>query len=520
MKISFKLRISALLLSFCLLFTAVFPAASAAQIPALGTVEATCPTVYIHGFGCGDIYANLGTSEEKVVWPVSEESIKTAVAAAIKPLLALLVDYETFEDGLVEVVNILFEGAHNNPDGSPKEGTGIHWDYPTTASLTEYNNFRYDWRMDPLVVADELAQYIDFVLEYTESEKVAIECHSMGGVIFLAYAAKYGLDKIHGAILDSVAVYGESYMSKLFTGNVVMDGEAVYSYLLYAMTGLEQEQLVDFIFDALFAAGVFDIVEILSEELVRRSIDRAAKECLIPLFGRWLGMWAMIPDDSYEDCIDYVFNTVLADESAEYAELKNRVNAYNSLVRPYREDILDTLAETDNLMVISRYGFSMAPVTDQWQSMSDGTIDTKYTSFGATAAPYGKQLSDEYVETHKDLGYLSPDNMVDASTCRYPDITWFIKNRPHSHGTDFMNDLKRAVLFADCSIDIHSYEEFPQYMIDKNGEVLPFTDYKEPRPNLLYSYGLFMQMLRDRIEEVFKTIIAKLQSVFLIPSNV
>jgi Tol biopolymer transport system component/pimeloyl-ACP methyl ester carboxylesterase len=43
--------------------------------------------------------------------------------------------------------------------------------------------FGYDWRKSPGLAADALDQYIDRVLEYTQSDKVALFTHSMGGIV-------------------------------------------------------------------------------------------------------------------------------------------------------------------------------------------------------------------------------------------------------------------------------------------------------------------------------------------------
>lgn len=516
-------RFFSVLTCICLLFTLLIPAASATENSlSAADVEITCPTIFIHGFACGDIYSNLGTEDETVVWPMQEDVIMTAVETAIQPIANYLLthNYEKFEDALIEVVNILFEGSWNNPDGTAKENTGIDWNYPEYIEKTAKIDFEYDWRGDPLVIADELAAFIDYVLEKTGCEKVAIECHSMGGIIFMSYAAKYGLDKIHGAIMDSTAIYGASYMGKLFNGDVVMDGEAVYSYLLYAMSGNAYEKVLDFLFDSLFAMGVYDIIECLAEELVARSMERVSRECLIPLFGYWPAVWAMLPDEDAATAETYVFDYLMKDDTANadaHAVLRSKVRAYNEQVRAKRDTILQELAATDNFMVISKYGFSMAPVTENWTSQSDGVIDTVYSSYGATTASYGEYLSEEYVSAHKDLGYLSPDLIVDASTCAFPDVTWFIKYHQHSNYTSALTELKNAVLFADTSVDVHTYSEYPQYMIYSNQQIIPFETYEKEPFNPLYEYGKVMQYLRDKLEELFRMIIDKMASLFVMP---
>ncbi len=503
-------------LCISLLLSIIAPVVSASESNSEIEVQRQCPTIYVHGFACGNIYENIGTDKQKQVWPMDSDTIMTAVKTAIPPIISYLLthNYAKFEDALVEVANILFEPAWNNKDGSIREGTGILWSYPEEIDTENTIYFNYDWRKDPTEVADELNDFIDYVLEKTGEEKVAIECHSMGGVIVMSYIAEYGMNKVHGIVLDSTAIYGAGYIGKLFSGDIVIDGEALYSYLLYAMDETDAEIIVDFIFDSLYAAGIYDIVEFLADELIKRSLERASKEVLIPLFGSWPSIWAMISDEEYEHCEKYVFETAVADEIEEYAGLREKVQHFNTTVRPYKDEIISNLAATNHFMIISKYGYSMAPVTDTWKTMSDGTIDTRYTSYGATCADVGEYLTDDYIAQHESEGYISPDHIVDASTCDYPDNTWFIKDDKHSNNTDALNELKQAVLFGDTPVNIYTYSEYPQYMIRSDGDIIPFTEYEEPKINILYEYGNFMRCVREKIIELFRNIFEKLTSVF------
>lgn len=513
-------RVFAILMSILLLFGALAPCAFAAEdATELDTIERTCPTIYIHGFACGNIYSGIGTENESIVWPMQGDVITQAIETALAPIANYLLthNWAKFEDALIEVVNILFSGAWNNADGSAKDNQGIKWQYPREVNADSILSFNYDWRGDPIEIADELAAFIDYVLEKSGCEKVAIECHSMGGIIFISYLAKYGLDKIQGAIMDSTAIYGASYMGELFANRFVFEGDAVYFYLLYAFSGMEGEAILDFIMDSLFAAGTFELLEFAGQELVRRSYERVARDCLIPLFGYWPSIWAMIPDADCAASEEFVFETLL-EETEEHEILRNRVRAYNEQVRSKRDTLLQELAATGRLMVITRYGYTMAPVSGNWNTQSDGVIDTVYSSFGATTAAYGDSLSDDYIAENSAMGYISPDKMVDASSCAFPEVTWFIKDLPHSHGTDSLNKVKYAVLFADQPITVQTFNDYPQYMIKKDGRVVAYESYEKPSANPMYELGKIKQSIRDKIIALFIKIYTNLASIFSMPA--
>lgn len=62
------------------------------------------------------------------------------------------------------------------------------------------------------------------------------------------------------------------------------------------------------------------------------------------------------------------------------------------------------------------------------------TNNTRFSSLGATVSKIGTAFSDEYIESRKALGYekyISPDRQTDASTCVFPEYTWFLKNAIH-----------------------------------------------------------------------------------------
>ena len=67
-----------------------------------------------------------------------------------------------------------------------------------------------------------------------------------------------------------------------------------------------------------------------------------------------------------------------------------------------------------------------APVTETARWNSDGVIETYNTSGFATVADMGTTLGADYVQA-VDMGrnMISPDNIVDASTCQAPMQTWF-----------------------------------------------------------------------------------------------
>ena len=88
------------------------------------------------------------------------------------------------------------------------------------------------------------------------------------------------------------------------------------------------------------------------------------------------------------------------------------------------------------------------------------------SSFGATAAQYGKTLTDAYLQKAAQNGtdkYISPDKMVDASTCALPDTTWFIWGMPHADFPDYLFDYLTRFFDQNGEVTVFDDPTYPQY---------------------------------------------------------
>jgi hypothetical protein len=120
--------------------------------------------------------------------------------------------------------------------------------------------------------------------------------------------------------------------------------------------------------------------------------------------------------------------------------------------------------------LVSHYNTHIAPVTPVSKNLTgDVTIETVGTSGGATTAPIGECFADDYKQAKfPEKDYMSPDWMIDASTCMFPDQTWFIKNMKHME-FDPKEDGNNCDLFiwlanATEQYTIDSNELYPQYL--------------------------------------------------------
>lgn len=426
--------------------------------------EEPCPTVYVHGFMGSDILADRNDPESEQVWGPDVGAIFSDVKKALPVLLTSLVakDWERFGDKLIEIVNPYFRPVFFGNDGTAENGAGVYAVYPDFITKEDEVIFSYDWRQDPIQSAAELDSFLDYVCWSADTAKVNIRAHSFGGIVFLTYLKLYGSERINNVVLDSTAIFGEAYTGDLMTGKIMFDPMAVEDYLNYAFAGTEYDTMLQDVLKTARVMGLTKLLVSLADELLEAQGERVMRELLLPMFANWPSIWAMIPDKDVDASMHFVFDDLGKDE--DRSGLREKVEAYNTLVRPYKEEVLNKLNEEKNLYVFSRTGYSSIPLTPSYANLSDGTVDTKYSSFGATTADFGKQLPDDVIAA-ADPAYISPEKDIDASTCMFPEQTWFIRGAKHAPHYDALEPLFELLLDSPAQLNVNSFKQYPRFMI-------------------------------------------------------
>lgn len=473
-------------------------------LPAFAADNEKCPVIYINGIVGNDVYGVIGDESTIVGYPTTDTLINI-VKDIIVPVLVKFPaerDTEALGHDIAEALNEEFKYWFNNPDGTAKENSGIIAEYPETVNKGSKLKFDYDWRGDPMVIAGELNDYINYVTEKSGSDKVCITAHSLGNVVLLSYLSLYGDDKIKGAVLDSPAIDGVTFVGQMLCGEIDFDGEA----LTYAVKGMLGEdgyaELLSSIVDIFDLAGIPEMLSVFLDSIIDELGPIIYKETLVPIFGTWLTIWAMTPDDLIDKATAYVFDDLMKDE--DYSVLEGKIEAYNSSVRKNKKDTLLSFDENAKLAVISRYGYKTPPLTEAWSMISDGVIETQNSSLGATTTIIGEVFDDAYLE-NKDMKYISPDRTVDASTCLFPEKTWFIKNSEHAQ-TYVTKRLYDSFLFAEeeLTCDTADMGRF-SYYDDVNDVITEDNSQPEETKKLSAFERLFnfLKALLKKIMELF-----------------
>lgn len=455
-------RALSLVLALVLLTVSVCPAfAAEAQRP-----EKDCPLVYVPGFMATDIFIDPSDPDSALAWPPSVDSILNGVKTILPDILKFVVtrNYDALADAAIPAVNKIFEPIVSAPDGSIQNGSGPRFEYPAAEDVKPDGrySFRYDWRIDPIEVAAQLNDFINYITEASGCDQVTLECHSYGGVITNTYAKLYGCSKVRAFCFNSTAIFGETYTGELMTGQIVFNGDSLTEYLKSAFDYNEYEKLLNGLFAILNGVGITDSLCDIVNDLLVHIGERVSRESLAPMFGGWLSIWAMIPDEYIDDAYDFVFNDLYKNETIDRSGLREKVDSYNTRIRPYKADTLRMIDNECDLYVIARYGYSSLFMTPSWRNSSDNTIDLKYASYGATVSDFDKTLTDTQLEG-VDPRFVSPNKQINASTCMFPEQTWFIRDLTHAVGPTSLDIMVETLLYSPSQATVDTYKQYPRY---------------------------------------------------------
>ncbi|MCQ2472246.1 MAG: alpha/beta hydrolase [Clostridia bacterium] len=428
-------------------------------------IKRTCPNIEVHGFMASKIYSDKDDPNSTVVWPPNPDSIlelaKKDLPEAAK--LAYKKDWNGFAENVAMLIYKSLFPVFVGEDGAVHDNSGAYFVYPEADTITAESEvqFTYDWRTDPVEIAAKLNDYVNYILKCSGCDKLTIECHSLGGAIVTTYLAIYGCDKVKSVAFNSTAVFGSSFISEMMSGKLNLDAQSLQEYLYFAFDYSEYHYLINGLINLARDLGILDLLANAGKSVFDAIGFIVAKEAVVPMFGNWLTIWCMIPNDEFQRAYDNVFNKVYAGE--DHSALKAKIENYNKLVRYKKTDTLLELNKKANVYVISRYGYSSVPAIQSYESISDGIIDVKYASFGATTSLYGQELNESYLST-VPVEYVSPNKSIDASTCMFPEQTWFVYSMRHFKSPKPLAEFIDMLLAYDGQADVYTFKEYPRFL--------------------------------------------------------
>lgn len=443
---------------------------SFAAAPALAeSTKCNCgtpPVVYVAALGSASLYLDKGTeNEQKLFRPETETYL--ILAAKLAPAIARLAvdkDYDAFGDALIAGVSDIFGELQMDENGDSTDRVTSNASLPTDPEhgVGKSYYFAYDFREDPLTVADKLHDYIEYVKELTGHDTVLLRASSMGGVMTMAYFYKYGTDGIDACIFQCCPILGTAVAGELFTKDIEIDPDALVRYASQLpMDEQWQSDLLSTVLLLLHRAGVFEALVGVADKLLDNLTDRVFEEFMYPVFASMPGIWSFVPDCDYEKAKELAF------DEGKSEKLISRLDEYHYNVQCKAGEILNRAKNNGvKIMILAAYNKQRTPLVKSYNNNSDATVDTMYASIGATVADLGKTLGDGYIQKNENgvHDHLSKDGVIDASTCLLPENTWFVRDMLHCKTHDGHHRLYNWFFYTEGQLDVWSNEDYPQFL--------------------------------------------------------
>ncbi len=477
---------------------------------------------------------------------IDGDKAKESALNVIQPLLLeglLKDDWDNFYKTLETEIAKIFAKCRLDNNGEVTDGSGISQerrDYMANARVTDAKvskgcyelydyRFWYDWRCDPMVIADEFNAYIKDIKQATGAPKVSIVARCLGTSVVMAYIAKYGLDDIHGIGFNGSVANGAEILSETISGKFRVDGKAVSRLLkdVDALGWVDIDEFITSTVDLAVNSGIVDgAIGVTEALLYDKLIEGMTAALSLSTFYTWPSYWSAVTAEDYDAAIYHVFGPEGSEKRTQYAGLIEKLDNYNEVVRKNIPELFKSIKQSGaNVGVISKYGYQIVPVIESSDAVADQFASVTRSSFGATASTVYGTLSDEYIAARVAEGkgkYISPDKKIDASTCIYPDYTWFTKGSSHSNWSLCENNLMHIVATADRQLTVDDFE-YTQFMVynEDTGLMVPMTvenndttNWPEEEPDtLLGKIRLFFDTLKNWLSQLVEILKGKLESL-------
>ncbi len=483
------------------------------------------PTIYIPGRN-EDTLVDDVTAENPQNIKVNFSVNVSEFAGKLAPLI-ISEQWDKYSKTLNDLVAPMFEDVTLDNNGNVKDRSGVVFPIDTTTvkklTFADYTyrldtyKFQYDYRLDPYENARILDEYVRCVMEVTGAEKVNILGRCEGSNIALAYLEEYGDPSFINHILFVwPSVYGLCGITAFFTGEISVDMNALEAYLNSEKSEDSLDDITASMVEVMNAMNALTPTANLFNKIYAKVEKQLMPDLVLNTYGTMPAFWAMIAPDKYEQAKEYVF----AGREDEYAGLIAKIDNYHNKAGSRVDEILKSYTDAGTMFsCVAKYGYMITPLcTDYMNAQTDGLSTLADSSLGATVADFGCTLDQGYIDEAIAKGnesYISPDKNIDASTCLYPDSTWFVKNCKHASMPSALNSFCSALVSAASQPTVTQSSRYPQFMLyDSRGGALVQLTVENNIENADSGNDSGIRGFFARIAEFFRSVFEKIRNLF------
>jgi len=469
-------------------------AAAAAQGSLLHEDVSDYPVIVLSG-----AWDNLSIYDEYDNWV---EDVFAAGAAPVEALGSIMdellerltaLDIQGVGDLLIGALWEIFEPIRMDENGdsvNPAVTNKGIWYWPGY----DWAMYNYDWRQSPMDLADGLAACIDDVLGAYHTDKVNIQCISGSGAILMCYINEYGSGKLASAVFNVTMQNGSKLFGELAKRNFWFDADALgkTEKLVFFEEAINLREMAPWL-EWLYIPGLLGILTRIIHVAGYGLLQRVYDEALVPLLFTMPGIWANVPMEDYAAAKKALFGS-----GTKYSGLAARMDDYRDKVMSRQDDIMLKLSREIKVAVRAGYGMRLMPLVKGSDTQGDLLLDTVHASFGAKCADPDFPFPFWYKQENKACGHddhVSPDHLIDASTCLLPEQTWFTLHQTHNGWQPDLSGWYEWFLEAP-DMNVHADPRFPQFMeLRKDGGVSEYVPLETEAPgwlDLLISVGKWL----------------------------
>ena len=498
---------------FCLLLAVLMISSCCMGIIASAKDYDHLPKIYVNGIGTRAVYMADDPEKTPVFFPMNNELLMEN----LKGILNYAKDsVNDLDPDIIRnmAYNLMWDTCGMSvldTDGFTPKYNAIVDDCPLDYRGDGEYSFNFDSRLSPLDLAKQLREYIGWVQDHSGSEKVELVASSYGTAILAACLKLYPevMDIADTVLFCVPTINGMEFVGELFSGRINTDAVLLKDYL----TNMLGNDDVSLLLSVLLQTGTLDfIIEEGLEPAIEMALLDAARDIVHDIFATFPSMWSYVNDDYFYEALEYLYGENYADEDHEYAVLIDKVITYHEDVMMNMDAIFAELdAKNIHTGLLVKYDKPLIPLTEKGNVMSDDLVTVENASFGAVSCRFGDTLPADYTQQlHTEYDMISPDRCIDASTGAYPFTTWYIKGL--DHGTMPADYKKMMNEIAYRNLDIHSDENYPQFMIYNADDesITPFKEYEpEKKPTFVEECIALVKRLIEIIVGAFQKLFNK-----------
>lgn len=482
-------KIISLILSAIMLFSLCLPASAAAETKEVKPLHDGHPIVIVKGIDFASLVKEDGSNALSLD-PIDLLGLVFEIGG-----YKALGDKEAVAKAIVNFGKNVFSEIARDKEGNPAN-PGVHMPkyLHSAAEIKDFDNdekwadtavglfrscartfddsmvylYTFDWRLSPFELAADLNKFLEeTVIAQTGAEKLDIAACSMGGMITTCYIDTYGTDRLDSVVYLSPAHNGADIVGSAFTGDLVIDPDFLTDFLVAKLNN----PFLSVIVKILSFFGFFKSIAKFVNGVISTYKEIIYDDFLCETFATAFGLWGMIPDEYYNEAKSLFF-----DGKEGYDNALKEINKIQDFVTRTEQIHADLVASGVKVSIVSHYDREQLPIYSKSYLHGDGVLESARTSSGATFARFGETLSDAEL-ANVEAEFISPDRVVNASTCQFPDQTWIVKDAKHvgcKTGSDH-TEMAIWLLTQDTQPTVYTNPAYPRFLrCDANENFIAF----------------------------------------------